>query len=173
MSIYRKLAAAREDFHSRKLTKSGRNTFVKFNYFELGDFLVPGMDALKKQGLTPIVSFSEDMATITVFDGEGQQIVITSPIAPAEVKGAQPVQQLGAMQTYMRRYMWTLLLEIIEHEAVDTQRPLVNQALLDKATSVAKEGRSALREWWKTLSVKDRKALESEVESLQAIAGAE
>ena len=130
MSIYGKLAAARADFHSRKIEKTGHNKFAGYSYFELADFLIPGMDCLGKQGLVPVVSFNASEATLTVFDVKSEQtIVITSPMSSAALKGCHDVQNLGAVQTYLRRYLWTALLEIVEHDAVDGAPPQKEQAL--------------------------------------------
>jgi hypothetical protein len=37
----------------------------------------------------------------------------------AELKGCHEVQNLGAVQTYLRRYLWTTAMEIVEHDALD------------------------------------------------------
>ena len=92
MSIYSKLAQARKEFHSIKLTKSGHNKFAGYKYFELGDFLVPGMNCLASAGLVPIVTFGKDRATMTIYELEGDgSIVIESPMAEASLKGCHPI----------------------------------------------------------------------------------
>jgi len=35
------------------------------------------------------------------------------------------VQNLGAVQTYLRRYLWVAALEIVEHDALDSSEPVV------------------------------------------------
>jgi hypothetical protein len=40
-------------------------------------------------------------------------------MAEAQLKGCHPVQNLGATQTYLRRYLYVLALEIVEHDALD------------------------------------------------------
>jgi hypothetical protein len=37
----------------------------------------------------------------------------------AELKGCHEVQNLGAVQTYLRRYLWTTAFEVVEHDALD------------------------------------------------------
>ena len=121
MSVYKKLAAARKDFHSRQLKKSGLNKFAGYSYFELGDFLVPGLECLEKQGLVPVISFGQETAKMTIYDTSSDaSIEITSPMSTAALKGCHEVQNLGAVQTYLRRYLWVAALEIIEHDAVDS-----------------------------------------------------
>ena len=125
MSIYAKLAQARAEFHKRELKKSGKNTFAGYSYFELADFVRPGMDSLREAGLVPVISFDAAEATMTLHEIEGDgQITIKSPMSSAALKGCHDVQNLGAVQTYLRRYLWTAALEIIEHDALDSSQPV-------------------------------------------------
>ena len=41
-------------------------------------------------------------------------------MSEANLKGCHPVQNLGAVETYIRRYLWVAALEIVEHDAVDS-----------------------------------------------------
>jgi hypothetical protein len=124
MNIYGKLASARKHFHSLNLKKSGKNTFAGYNYFELADFLVPGMQSLEQAGLVSVISFTAAEATMTIYETEGDgTITITSPMASANLKGSHEIQNLGAVETYQRRYLWMAALEIVEHDAVDSAPP--------------------------------------------------
>jgi hypothetical protein len=40
-------------------------------------------------------------------------------MSSAELKGCHPVQNLGAVQTYLRRYLYTAAFELVEHDALD------------------------------------------------------
>jgi hypothetical protein len=40
-------------------------------------------------------------------------------MSTAALKGCHEVQNLGAVQTYIRRYLWVAALEIVEHDVVD------------------------------------------------------
>lgn len=125
MSVYEKLNEAREKFHSSKIKKTGRNNFAGYDYFELGDFIVPALQIFKEVGLIGIVSFGKEKATLTISDikpdvnGNHASIVIESPMSEANLKGCHAVQNLGAVQTYIRRYLWVAALEIVEHDALD------------------------------------------------------
>ena len=121
MSIYQKLSDAREEFHTLSLKKSGQNTFQKYSYFELGDFVIPALKVLKKHGLCAVISFSPDLATMTMNELEGDGVIlITSPMGSANLKGCHEVQNIGAVETYQRRYLWQAALEIVEHDALDS-----------------------------------------------------
>lgn len=125
MNIYGKLAKAREDFHALELKKSGKNTFAGYTYFELADFLIPGMRVMRENGLVPVVSFDDNVATMTIHSTDKDEaIVITSPMRDAMLKGCHPIQNLGAVETYQRRYLWMAALEIVEHDAVDAAAPV-------------------------------------------------
>lgn len=120
MSVHRKLMQARIALQGRKMNKSGLNKFAGYSYFELGDFLPSVMDIFNEIGLCGVISFGTDVATLTITDVDGGgEIVITSPMAEAQLKGCHPVQNLGATETYLRRYLWVTAMEIVEHDALD------------------------------------------------------
>jgi hypothetical protein len=120
MSIYQKLNKARKEFHSLKLKKTGHNKFAGYYYFELGDFLIPALEVLDKHGLCAIASFTSDVATMNIIDVDtSEALKLTSPMGSAALKGCHEVQNIGAVETYQRRYLWVALLEIVEHDALD------------------------------------------------------
>lgn len=122
MNVFQKLNDARERFHQSKLNKSGHNKFAGYKYFELSDFVVPALQIFKEVGLTSIIRFGKDMAEMCIvnIDKPDEIIVITSPMSTAALKGCHEVQNLGAVQTYIRRYLWVAALEIVEHDALDS-----------------------------------------------------
>lgn len=121
MNVYQKLNLAREQFHSSKLKKSGHNKFANYYYFELGDFIIPALQIFKEVGLTSVISFGPEIATMDIFNTEKPEevIALSSPMSTAALKGCHEVQNLGAVQTYLRRYLWVAALEIVEHDALD------------------------------------------------------
>ena len=120
MSVYKKLNEARIELQGSQLTKSGHNKFAGYKYFELGDFLPTINNIFKNVGLCGVVSFASDLATLTITDTEdGSQLVITSPMGSANLKGCHEVQNIGAVETYQRRYLWVSALEIVEHDILD------------------------------------------------------
>jgi hypothetical protein len=44
-------------------------------------------------------------------------------MSTAALKGCHEVQNLGAVETYIRRYLWVTALEIVEHDAIDSAEP--------------------------------------------------
>ena len=72
-----------------------------------------------------MVSFGKELASLTITDTEdGSEIVLTSPMAEANLKGCHPIQNLGAVETYTRRYLWVSAMEIVEHDALDSSPPV-------------------------------------------------
>ena len=120
MTVYKKLQEARILLQNTKLNKSGKNKFAGYEYFELGDFLPQIQNICKNVGLCGMVSFTATDAYLTIHETEGDGFVtFTSPMSSAALKGCHDVQNLGAVQTYLRRYLWTNAFEIVEHDALD------------------------------------------------------
>ena len=112
---------ARLLLQEKKLTKSGKNKFAGYEYFELQDFLPAVQTIFSDVGLCPIYRVGDSDATLTIYNTEKpeENIVFVAPMAGAELKGCHPVQNLGASISYLRRYLYVNALEIVEHDALD------------------------------------------------------
>lgn len=132
MNVYQKLNAARAKFHSIELKKSGHNKFAGYKYFELGDFIIPALEIFKEFGLTGIISFGTETAHLRIINNDKPEelIFIESPMSSAALKGCHEVQNLGAVQTYLRRYLWVAALEIVEHDALDSSKPVEEKKVI-------------------------------------------
>jgi len=120
-AVTKKLMQARIELHGLKIGKSGRNDFAKYNYMELSDFLIPTQEIFARLGLCGLVSFTSDIATLTITDvDDDSSVVVTSPMGSAALKGCHEVQNIGAVETYQRRYLWVTAMEIVEHDALDS-----------------------------------------------------
>ena len=123
--VHKKLMQARMFLQQMSLKKSGHNKFSNYYYFELGDFLPQINEIFHGQGLCGVISYDTDYASLTITDvDDGTNIVITSPMVEANLKGAHAIQNLGAVETYQRRYLWMTAMEIVEHDALDSSAPL-------------------------------------------------
>ena len=118
MNVYKKLMEARLKLQNTKLEKSGHNKFAGYKYFELGDFLPTVQNIFSELGLCGVVSYTQDLATLTITDGT-DSIIINSPMGSAALKGCHEVQNIGAVETYQRRYLWVTAMEIVEHDVLD------------------------------------------------------
>ena len=118
--VYAKLQKARIKLQQSAIKKSGHNKFAGYQYFELGDFIPTINEIFHELGLCSVISFDKELATMRVIDTDnGGSITFTSPMADANLKGTHPIQNLGAVETYSRRYLYVTALEIVEHDALD------------------------------------------------------
>lgn len=119
--MYQKLQLARLLLQEKKLTKSGKNKFAGYEYFELQDFLPTVQTIFADTGLCAVFRCGTSDATLTVYNTEKPEeyVLFTAPMAAAELKGCHPVQNLGASISYLRRYLYVNALEIVEHDALD------------------------------------------------------
>jgi hypothetical protein len=75
------------------------------------------------------------MATLDFIDIEKPEdkITFTSPMSTAALKGCHAVQNVGATETYLKRYLYQNCFEIVEADALDAtmnpneQKPQQNQ----------------------------------------------
>lgn len=122
MNLYQKLQTARIALQNTKLKKSGHNKFAGFRYFELGDLLPHINNIFDDLGLFSAFNIDKDgLASLVIVNIEkpDEMVFFTSPIADAQVKGTTPVQALGAVHTYLKRYLYLNALEIIENDILD------------------------------------------------------
>ena len=138
MGVHKKLMDARILLQQAPLKKSGHNKFAGYSYFELGDFLPTINQIFSRVGLCGVVSFDKELATLTITDTEDStEIKLTSPMAEANLKGCHPIQNLGAVETYTRRYLWVSAMEIVEHDALDSSAPLKEDKIIISPTQGA------------------------------------
>ena len=121
MNIFEKLQDCRVKLSKADLKKSGKNAYTGGSYFELGDFLPKLTEIMAENKLTSVITFNEEMATLTLIDCEKPEdvIVFTSPMREAALKGTHPIQNLGAVETYSRRYLYTIAFDIVESDTLD------------------------------------------------------
>ena len=129
MNAMQKLQIARVEFLNAGVKKTGKNISLEFKYFELED-IVPVAEAIfGKVGLLMVPTFGKEYASAKVYncDDRGEEpIVFEAPftqIAPIISNSGKAVtnemQALGSSITYMRRYLWQLVLDIIEKDDID------------------------------------------------------
>ena len=159
MNIYQKLQKARIALQNTKLKKSGHNKFAGFKYFELSDLLPHINNIFDDLGLFSAFNIRDGLATLTIVDTDepDKMVSFTSPIADASVKGTTPVQSLGAVHTYLKRYLYLNALEIIENDTLDanvgtgrlaTEDPAKKQAILTKIEEYLEKGEP---EWFEEM----------------------
>jgi hypothetical protein len=130
MNVYKKLQTVRNAFLSEPIKKSGKNKFAGYEYFELGDFIPTIHRLFDHSGLIGVVRFHKTDATLTIYNSDLPEefVVFTTPMVFASNPKGQPIQDLGSTHTYLRRYLWLMALEIVEHDAVDASAPVETKA---------------------------------------------
>jgi len=120
LNVLKKLIDSRVALQHKSLNKSGHNKFAGYKYFELADFLPTVQQLFQEKGLVDVISFTETLATMIVFDIEdGSSVSFTSPMGSANLKGCHEVQNIGAVESYQRRYLYTAALAIVENDVLD------------------------------------------------------
>lgn len=125
LSVYGKLLKAREMFITSGMEKSGINPHAEFKYFELEDIVPIATKIFTELNCVFIISFPENRAvgTFINLDDVSQTITVEfeerSIAEPAKFR-MNEVQGLGAEITYMRRYLYMLLFDIVESDGFDS-----------------------------------------------------
>ena len=176
-SIYRKLAAAREEFLAAGIKKTGKNMQLKSMYFTLDDIVPLAMPIFHKHGLMPLTSFSVDTASLTVIDMDNPESVIPFTIPIREYLGnaaVTPVQAMGATVSYYRRFLYQVCLDIVEVDEMEegllpmAPKPVNKPVTIPVTTSakipVSEEQREAVKE---NLTDVDGPATELQIASLK------
>ena len=102
------------------------NKYAGYSYFELNDFIGEINKIFKELNLISVFNIKvNDLGVETAFldivnaDNPTETITFEAGTAEAGMKGATPIQMLGAKHTYMRRYLWLEAMEIAENDAQD------------------------------------------------------
>ena len=122
MNVYQKLLAARVKFLENGVSKSGKHFELKYKYFELDDIVPVAIGIFSEIGLLPLVSFTEEQAIMTLVntDSPEETIQFSCPMRyPSENRMVNPVQALGSAQTYLRRYLYMVALDICEPDTIE------------------------------------------------------
>ena len=121
LNLYQKLQKVRVELQNSKLKKSGKNTFSKYEYFELGDFLPKVNELCEKYNLSTIFQFTKEQADLIIIDVDDTEKfeVFSTPVEVTSLKGGTAMQNIGATQTYARRYLYVMAFEIAESDLID------------------------------------------------------
>ena len=121
MNVYAKLLEARKRFLETGIKKTGVNRYAEYKYFTL-DEIIPAKQAIFKDlGLADVITFTDQSAILSIFnvDSPDEFVTFSSQLAPDESMIKNPIQKVGAIQTYVRRYLYLLALDIIESDGIE------------------------------------------------------
>ena len=175
-NVYQKLLEARVLFMEEDVKKSGKNMKMSYKYFELQDIVPVATPIFQKVGLLPVVTFDNEVATMTLVnvDAPEETIVFTSPmreiepIISAKTGGevTNAVQRLGSVETYQRRYLYMIALDIVESDEIEARTGDNPPPAPKPSTPVTPEKR---QEVTKTLTAPDGNATELQIKALKSV----
>lgn len=121
LNIYQKLAKARVEVLNSSMKKSGKNSFAKFNYYELSDIIPTALPIFEKLGLLTQFNINEKTATITVYncDVPSEKLTFSTNVAEDVSQIKNPIQTLGSKHTYLKRYLYLNVLDLVEYDTID------------------------------------------------------
>lgn len=153
-NIYEKLQNCRVELQKMNLKKTGENKFAGFKYYELADFLPTVNELFLKYKMFSDFSIRDGEAILTIINAEKVEdyCIFTSPIADANIKGCTPVQSLGGVHTYLKRYLYMNALEIVESDMLDSK---VGDMEVEKPKPMSKEQKELLN----NLDIEDKKKI--------------
>ena len=180
-NVWSKLALARLRFLEAGVKKSGINRYAEYKYFELEDIVPTATKIFNDLGLVFLVAFTENNAIGTLVNTENvnECITFSSPMVEllawtkqGELKspaGMNTVQALGSSETYQRRYLYMMCLDIVEADAFDaTQgKPSADAPKVEAPknnTPVTPEKREEVK---KELINEDGKATDTQIKSIK------
>lgn len=124
MTVWEKLLAVRAEFYLAGAKKTGKNLHAEFMYFELEDIVPIAAPIFTRYGLLVQMKFTPELACATVININDvtQRIEFTIPMVliaePAKFR-MNEVQGVGAAVTYYRRYLYMLVLDLVEADGID------------------------------------------------------
>ncbi|MDR1926171.1 MAG: ERF family protein [Endomicrobium sp.] len=122
LNIYKKIELIKLSLLKKNIKKTGKNTFSKYDYYELSDILPFIVEECEKNNLFTKISFTQDIASLTIVncDNPNETIEYTSPMEKITIKGCNEIQALGGVETYQRRYLYMAAFDIIENDLFDS-----------------------------------------------------
>ena len=174
-NVYQKLLEARVLFMEEDVKKSGKNMKMSYKYFELQDIVPVATPIFQQVGLLPAVTFSADEAIMTIFnvDCPSDHIQFSSPMREIEPiissktggEVVNAIQRLGSVETYQRRYLYMIALDIVEADSIEPQTG-DNPPPAPKPTAPATPQQR--QEVTKNLTAPDGNATELQIKGLKA-----
>ena len=143
MNIYEKLQAVRVELAKQGIKKGKKNTYAGYSYYELADFLPQIQELCQKHKATPLFTVNGTNATLSIHDMEkpDASISFAIPMSQAQLKACHPVQNLGAVLTYERRYLYMIAFELVEADILEATTSDPSQTV-QQAAPKGQEARS-------------------------------
>lgn len=152
-SVMKQLQKSRVDWQSKPRKKSGFNKFQNFKYFVLKDILPTVNEIFNKNGLYSQYNLTKDYAELTITDSlTGDYLIYKIPVQKLD---NPTMQNIGAINTYSKRYLYMNALEIEEDEdeldSQDLDKPVNKESKEELIKKISEAlGEAKLNTWLKT-----------------------
>ena len=152
-SVMKKLQKSRVDWQSKPRKKSGFNKFQNFKYFVLKDILPTVNEIFNKNGLYSQYNLTKDYAELIITDNStGDYLIYKIPVQKLD---NPTMQNIGAINTYSKRYLYMNALEIEEDEdeldSQDLDKPVKKESKEELIRKISEAlGEAKLNTWLKT-----------------------
>lgn len=124
--LLKKIMQARKMFKDKGITKSGYNQFQKFSYYELKDIIPETIEICLELNIATRFTYEYDHYTLKIYDLDNEEETeFCMPCKNYSEEGNinNQLQNLGKIQTYIRRYLYMQFLDITENDVVDASKP--------------------------------------------------
>ncbi len=159
LNIYQKINIVRMALLKKDITKGKQG--YNYAYIDLPQIENIITEECNKVGLLTIVTFpvtdKGSFAEITAYDTDAPlsedeklytmhkdptsiKISVPCDYSLVEIKGSQPIQKVGGMITYMRRYLYMTMFAISEHDAVEGIGKLSQETASESDNGTKTEG---------------------------------
>lgn len=149
LQLLSKIEQLKTEISETDLKKTGRNSFQKYNYFTLEDFLPCVRKLCCKYKIATQFNVIEDKAYLNVFDLETgywrrwshqlpkvKDTQINKMGQEVPMLATEQEKNKGALETYARRYLYLAFLELTETDPIDAD----GREPKDKSKKSSKKG---------------------------------
>lgn len=122
--LLRKIMLARKKFKDKGITKSGYNKFQNFSYYELKDIIPEAIEICIELDMATRFTYENNHYALKIYDLENkEETEFCMPGKEYQNEGNinNQLQNLGKIQTYIRRYLYMQFLDITENDVVDAE----------------------------------------------------
>ena len=120
-----KIIKIKNRLYAEKIEKTGKNTFQNFNFFELKDFLPRLIQFMNEEEINDQFTIENNEAILILNYKEEKNtykipfVMFDTPLNKSGKESMQPIQYLGALNTYYKRYLYLNAFSIAENDVID------------------------------------------------------
>lgn len=173
-----KLIKARQSFLNKVKNKSGVNIKLEYDYFELKDIVPIATGIFNNLGLLGVVNLTEEVASMSIYNVDNLEeppIVFSAPYIEASQiysnagkEVTMPIQARGATITYFRRYLWMMVLDIVESDPVEEEMKKENVEVAKPKKQSKPKSQKERKEIKEELTAAEDQADELQIKGLKA-----